>query len=97
MLLCRPRSLGHVKESWERQWFSLDAVRFASGIGRQYLRGGSYVPPKNREREEPGADDYDIAVKDILAVDRCTEMALPEGHAFWIQTSTHQQVMTKDN
>jgi len=80
-----------VKESWERQWFALDATRLASGIGRQYLRGGAYVLPKNREKEEPGPDEYEIPIKDIVTIDRCLELALPEGFGFWIQTNTHPQ------
>ena len=88
----RFRSLGDVKELWERQWFVLDGTRFVSGIGRHYLRGRGYVPPKNREKEEPGPDHYQIPIKDIITIDRCTELALPEGEAFWIQTHTYPQV-----
>lgn len=81
-----------MKESWERQWFALDSNRFASGIGRRYLRGETYVPQKQRDKEDPSPEDYNIPILDILVIERCLELSIPEGSAFWIQTKTHPQV-----
>lgn len=91
LIVAQYSTLAQVRESWEKQWFVLDALRFASGIGLSHIRGNNHHSNRGKEREEPTGDHYQIPIDEIISTDRCLELALPVGHGFWIQTKTHNQ------
>eukprot|EP00210_Caulerpa_lentillifera_P000187 g182.t1 len=89
LVVARYSTLEQVRESWEKQWFVLDAHRFASGIGLSLIKGNSHLSSRVKDKEEPNSDQYNIPIDQIVSIDRCLELALPDGYGFWIQTKTN--------